>query len=165
MQDKPTFSSVTTVPCECGYLQRAADDSDNPIEYDKDTNEFHFTYSEAADGNKATLIIYHCPFCGGAAPKSKRDLLFAHVPREERERLATLLNPLKTIEDTFNTLGVPDHDGYSVTEDHCRDELPPYIVYNRLLRYHGLSEIADVCISGNSDGKVRWTLQGKPLAK
>jgi hypothetical protein len=161
MQDKPTSSSVTTVPCECGYLQRAADDSDNPIEFEKDTNEFHFTYAEPSDGNKATLMIYHCPFCGGAAPKSKRDLLFAHVSREERERLATLLKPLKTIEDTLDTLGVPDHDGYSVTEDQSHGELPPNIVYNRLLRYSGLSEVADVCISECFDGTVRWTLQGK----
>lgn len=54
-----TYASVTDVSCECGYLQRSADDPDVPIEFDQETNEFHFCKGGA------TLIIYRCPFCGG----------------------------------------------------------------------------------------------------
>jgi hypothetical protein len=162
MKDKPTRASVTTDLCECGYLQQAADDPDNPIVFEKETNEFHFTYRESSDDIPATLIIYHCPFCGGAAPPSKRDLLFAPIPREEHTRLTALLKPLKTIGDVLSTLGVPDHDSYSVTHYPSRDESAPGIIYNRELRYQGLSDVADVCIFECSDGEVRWTLQSKP---
>lgn len=36
---KPNFSSVTDLPCKCGYLQRSSDDPDVPIAYDERTNE------------------------------------------------------------------------------------------------------------------------------
>jgi hypothetical protein len=70
---RPTRASVTEVACTCGYLQRCADRSELPIVYDKAMNEFHFVWSSGNERNY--LLIYHCPFCGGAAPQSNRTLL------------------------------------------------------------------------------------------
>lgn len=167
--DKRTSASVTNTPCACGYLQEAADDPINPIEFDQRTNEFQFRYWEdqcgPEGGCRATLLIYHCPFCGGAAPKSKRDLLFAKIPRAEEARLAELFAPIRTLADAIERFGTPDFDGHSVTRTREREDEPPKTVYQRDIRYEGLSDVADVCITEGTDGKAYWSLQGKCLPK
>jgi hypothetical protein len=40
---KPTFASVTTIPCKCGYLERASDEPEIPIVFDARVNEYHVT--------------------------------------------------------------------------------------------------------------------------
>lgn len=74
---KPTFHSVTQQPCACSYLENEANDPDSPILFDASTGEFQFSFGDAM------LILYHCPTCGGVAPKSKRELLFAVIPSDE----------------------------------------------------------------------------------
>lgn len=163
MDEKRTYASVTVVNCTCNYLRNAADDPANPIAFDARTNEFQFNYRDDQDQCPATLIIYHCPFCGGAAPKSKRDQLFAAIPADEEARLANLMKPIETIDDAIDALGNPDFDGY--TEHRCPEEIetPPSTEYLREIRYHGLSEVADVWITERPDGKIHWRLQGKQL--
>lgn len=60
---KPTFASVTNQPCECGYLQRAADAPDLPIVYDARLNEFNLVYPfVAGDGDEGTKFgLQHAP--------------------------------------------------------------------------------------------------------
>lgn len=165
MNYKPTFASVTDLPCTCNYLQNAADDPANPIVFDKDTNEFQFKYCDTQcdpEGNcQAMLVIYHCPFCGGAAPRSKRELLFAKIPPDEEARLASLLAPIQTMSDAVDTFGTPDYDDYSVSRCPEDDDSPPRTVYHREVRFYTLSDVADVWISERPDGKVFWQLQGK----
>ena len=162
LAERPTFASVTDTACTCGYLQRAADDPRLPIVFDPLTCEFHFRYSEAAGGVAATLVIYHCPFCGGAAPKSKRHLLFAVIPPDEEERLARLLVPVRTIRGALRRLGKPERDdpsGTSVTVEGASGD--PIVRRHRTLVYEHLSAVADVWITERSDGAVSWQLQGK----
>ena len=69
---KPTSFSVTSKPCTCGFLECQADDPDSPIVFDARLNEYHFEYASpcsdvGCDSAKAQMMIYHCPFCGGAA--------------------------------------------------------------------------------------------------
>ena len=78
---KPTHDSVTEIPCACGTLQRLAEDSEVPVEFDQRLNEFHFTF-RGGDGSPAFLMIYHCPFCGGALPESKHDSLYFSRKRD-----------------------------------------------------------------------------------
>ena len=104
---KPTPKSVTEQPCTCGYLQRAADDPDSPIVYDPQLNEYDFEYPSPCGPREcgkasAYLMIYHCPFCGGVAPESKRGRLFAAIPRAEEGRLYGLLRGVKTLELFFD---------------------------------------------------------------
>jgi hypothetical protein len=68
-------------------LEREANDPDSPIAFDKELNEFNFEYSTAGTERKAQWRIYHCPFCGGAAPESKRRALFASISDAEERRL------------------------------------------------------------------------------
>ncbi len=160
MNDKPTFYSVTTQLCECGYLQRAADEPGNPIEFIKEMNEFVFTYGDYP-GGKANLAIYHCPWCGGVAPQSKRDQLFVTVSREEKDRLAEVLRPIKTIEDAITKFGNPDFEGSFSTTYQESESMPPTTVCGRRITYYDLSEVADVCFLERADGKAGWTIEGK----
>ena len=152
---KPTHASVTEESCTCNYLQNASDDPHNPITFDAPTGEFQFSF----DG--AMLVIYHCPFCGGAAPESKRHLLFAQVPSEEESRLAVLLDGIETINDALQQLGNPDFEGTSIVKRPERENEPPRIQHHRDIRYHNLSDVAEIWITERPDGRIFWRLQGK----
>ena len=163
MADRPTFPSVTDAPCKCGYLKRAADDSRQPIVFDKLTGEYHFRYREGGANGFSTLVIYHCPFCGGAAPKSKRALLFHVIPPDEERRLTHLLDGVKSIRAAIRKLGKADDDnprgaGVQMPE---RGGRAPTTQWFRTLRYEKLSKVADVWITERADGLASWRLQGK----
>jgi len=169
---KPTFASVTDQPCECGYLQHAADDRDLPIVYDSQLNEFNFEYPCApgdgdCEGAKSTLRIYHCPFCGGAAPESKRDLLFAAITIEEQNRLGKLLAGITTLNDATGKLGNPDRDEPAGITQMMpeRDGNPPIIERFRSIVYCGLSDTADVHITDFREKGLGIRLQGKCLGQ
>ncbi len=177
---KPTYASVTQKPCKCGYLQRAADDPSSPIVFDPELNEYNFEYPDpelneysfedpspcgdgAREGTKATLRMYHCPFCGGAAPESKRELLFAVISAKEQRRLYELLDGIKTIDEAIRVLGPPDEDGpHGVTQSHPeREGKAPTVQSFRTLNYRQLSETAEVCIVDYQKDRVHVMLRGK----
>lgn len=161
MADKPTPASVTSAPCTCDYLQRVADDAENPIAFDERTSEYQFRYQEPGSEGLSDLVIYHCPFCGGAAPASKRALLFTSIPRAEAARLAEILQPIETIHDALQQFGPPDVDDCSTTLRPELDGQPPSVEPHRDIRYSNLSDVADIWITERADGSVRWHLQGK----
>ena len=156
---KPTHASVTEEPCTCGYLQNAADDPSNPIVFDTQTAEYQFSY----DG--AMLVIYHCPFCGGAAPKSKRALLFEQIPEAEQERLAKLLYGITTINAAIKRLGKPDFEGTSTSQYPEQEGTAPRIEHHRVVRYHNVSDVAEIWITERPDGSIYWHLQGKYIGR
>lgn len=176
--NKRTHPSITERRCECRYLEDAANDPDSPILFDETTGEYQFQYDERRrsrlqhllravwgdDGPCAALIIYHCPFCGGAAPESKRHLLFETISCAEESRLAKLLKDIKSIDDAIRQFGEPDFDGHSGTKAPESESNPPKIEHYRDIRYHGLSDVADVWIAERPDGSAFWQLQGKPRA-
>ncbi len=152
---KRTHLSVTEKSCQCNYLQRAADNPENPIRFDQRTSEYQFVFG---DGR---LRIFHCPFCGGAAPESKRSLLFAQIPYSEEDRLSQVLEPIKTIDDALELLGKPDVDSYLAVRTPEAENKAPTIERLRDIRYYGLSDVADVSIAERPDGLISWHLQGK----
>jgi hypothetical protein len=163
MADRPTFASVTDAPCKCGYLKRAADDARQPIVFDKLTGEYHFQYREGDANGFSTLILYHCPFCGGAAPKSKRASLFHLIPPDEEGRLTKLLDGVTSIRGAIKKLGKADDDnprgtGVQMPE---RAGRAPTMQWFRTLRYEKLSKVADVWVTERADGRASWRLQGK----
>jgi hypothetical protein len=160
---KPTPQSVTDVECKCGYLQRTSDRPELPIVYDEATNEFHFTWPSQSGGEPNALMIYHCPFCGGTAPESKRATLFAVVSDAEAKRLNELLGEIKSLDDAIEKLGPPDRDspvGASI-EMPEKDGRPPTRRYFRTLTYTSLSNTADVELAVYREGRVQITFVGK----
>jgi hypothetical protein len=160
---KPTFASVTDIQCTCGYLQRSSERPELPIVYDQLTNEFHFTWLSEGGGKPNSLVIYHCPFCGGTAPESKRATLFAVVSDAEAKRLNELLAEVKTPDDAIERLGLPAQDsptGVSV-ETPENDGNPPSRRYFRTLTYTNLSDTADVQLTVYRGDRVEITFIGK----
>ena len=163
MGDRPTFASVTAAQCKCGYLRRAADDPREPIVFDRLTGEYHFRFREGDASGYSTLVIYHCPFCGGAAPRSKRALLFHVVPPDEERRLTRLLDGITTLRSAIRKLGKPEYDNPRGTGVQ-KPEYPgraPTMQWFRTLRYEKLSKVADVWFTERADGRASWRLQGK----
>ncbi|WP_425399677.1 DUF6980 family protein [Aeoliella sp.] len=164
MSNKPTHASVTSVPCTCSYLERAADEPENPIVFHESTGEYQFTYPDSVDGGTAMLVIYHCPFCGGAAPDSKRPAMFHVVSRTETDRLLTILRACKNVEDVLAALGPPDRDDPTGCSSTTFEEVdcPPQITIERLLVYENLSDVADVHVTERPNGKIGFSISGKP---
>ncbi len=163
MEEKRTRASVTQEPCTCGYLHNRAVEPENPIVFDEATNEFQLKYFDSQDNCPAMLVIYHCPFCGGAAPKSKRTLLFATISSHETNRLLEVLAPIKTINDAIHSFGAPDVDNHLINRSPEQDGTPSTIEYHRKISFCGLSTVANVDICERPDGTVYWSLSGKPL--
>lgn len=165
---KPTFASVTEEPCTCGFLEQQADDPNSPIAFDARMNEYHFEYPSPCGGDcataKAHLMIHHCPFCGGAAPPSKRDLLFAVVTPEESRRVWRLFDGMRTLQEVVAALGPPDEDkerGLTVGQP-AKDGQAPTMQSFRTLRYTRLSDTAAVEVYADpADDKVHVILMGK----
>jgi hypothetical protein len=164
---KRNFASVTQIPCRCNYLQRQANHPDSPIVFDERTNEFHIVHRLKSSDESAKFTIYHCPFCGGAAPASKRDTLFAVVSHAETARLQEQLKGIRTVDDAIAVLGPADHDepfgtGSGTLE---RDGVPPIAEYYRTLTYTKLSDVADVVITDYHRDRVGIAFRGKYLGK
>ena len=152
---KRTHASITEEDCHCNYLQDMADDPGSGIEFDELTSEYQFVC------DSSIVVIYHCPFCGGAAPESKRSLLFAQVPESELDRLSQLLGSITTIDDVLEMLGKPDSEGYSTSTLPEAENKAPRIERHREVRYNSLSDVADVSFTERPSGEVDWCLVGK----
>lgn len=166
---KPTFPSVTEKPCTCGFLEQQADDPDSPIVFDALLNEYHFEYPNPCTGGdcdaaKAQMMIYHCPFCGGAAPPSKRATLFTTFTRGEQRRLYRLFDGMRTLQEVVAALGPPDEDkerGLTIQQPEKEGQAPTLRCF-RTLRYIRLSDTADVEVyADQAEDKVQVTLMGK----
>ena len=109
------------------------------------------------------LVIYHCPFCGGAAPKSKRALLFAVITEDEQERLGKLMKGIKSIDDAVRKLGQPDDDIASGVTRRSPEKPghPPTIQSYRRIVYSQLSETAELHITDFREEGIAFSLQGK----
>jgi hypothetical protein len=153
--------------CKCGFLERSSKDQEMPIKFDPELNEYNFIFT-AANGEEASMRIYHCPFCGGRAPESKRGELFAKVSKDEISRLSKLTENIHTLEDALRGLGEPDVDdpnGMVVTTPE-RGGNPETTEVFRVLTYKKLSKTADVFVSVLPNGRVAHiSFGGKYIGK
>jgi hypothetical protein len=162
---KSASQSVAKPPCKCGFLLRAAEEPEIPIVFDERMNEYHIE-NVAKDGGHS--VIYYCPFCGGAAPPSKRQSFFATITRAETERLHELTADVKTIAGAIAQFGAPDDDldpGTTVYNS-VKDDQPPTVTSYRTLRYKTLSSSADVVFTDfGPERGLRMSLTGKYLGE
>lgn len=159
---------VTSIPCSCGYLARSAADPNLPVKFDAELNEYSFEHY-LANGTKVSMLIYHCPMCGGVASESRRRNLFANISDEEVLRLEALYGKIETFEDIERNLGTPDKDetyrpapDVVVTQPRTGKRETGQI---RVLTYVRLSETADLQFSIYSDGTVESVLAPKHIGR
>src|SRR4051812_7583463 len=89
--------------CDCQTLEHASKEPDHVIRWDERMNEYYI-----AVGNGGRMMIYYCPICGGAMPKSRRSSMFAHVSDREQERIFELFKGIRTKADVIARFGPPD---------------------------------------------------------
>jgi hypothetical protein len=157
MRKGPDFNAPK---CDCGSLERYSKEPSIPIEFDARLNEYHI---RGAAGEE--IMIYHCPFCGGRTPNSRRDELFMHITLSEMERLRALTQDLKTLDDVLHAFGPPDLDnptGYGETKDDSSGR--PYTTYYRQLRFTGLSDTAYVDAVVGLNNQVQIHFMPKEIA-
>lgn len=159
---KPTFASVTTKPCKCRWAQDVIAEPDNAVAFDSETNEYQFLTRKGG-----SLVIYHCPFCGGVMPRSKRADLFAYITEAERQKLAKLTSTLKSVADAVRVLGKPAYDEPTgrVVRTPAKGRRPPGIASYRVLTFTRVSDTADVQLIDYGPEGIRFTYQGKYLGK
>jgi len=148
--------------CKCRFLEQQANQPDSPLKFDNILNEYNFLYP-ASTGDTAKLTIYHCPFCGGRAPKSKRATLFATLTTAEQQRLVELTKGLRTFDEVLMALGQPDLDNEasSVWVTPERNEKPETTQSYRTLVYTKLSDTADIYITVDPTDRVAITFMEK----
>ena len=162
------WASVTEAPCTCKQLENSAADPNTPIQYDPDLNEYNIILSGRV-GSYGSMRIYHCPFCGGLAPKSRREELFALVTDTEYERLRSMTRGINSVDDALRILGPPcSDDAITFPEGYVwpveRGAKTPV----RALTFTRLSEVANVQVSVNDDKSAEVTVGPKyigPLKK
>jgi len=144
--------------CKCEWLEREAAEPRSPIEFDAKLNEYHIVR-----GPKDFLMIYYCPFCGGSAPKSRRDRLFHTLTDAERSRLVKLTKNLRTVEDVTRAFGEPDYRqpvGIVVTQPE-RGGKPETTQSYPTLIFTKLSDTANVHVTIYPNERVAISFQGK----
>jgi hypothetical protein len=150
--------------CKCGFLERQANHPDSPIRFDSKLNEYHFIH-RTSTSEEAMMMIYHCPFCGGRTPKSRRDDLFRRITLAEQHRLSELTRTLRTIQEVTAAFGDPDisePSGMVVTTP-ARDGRPESTQSYPVMTYTRLSEVADVRVTILPTDRVAISFQGKGL--
>ena len=153
-------------PCKCGFLEKRANHPDSPIRFDTNLNEYHFIH-RTSTGGEVTMMIYHCPFCGGRAPKSRRSELFHRLTNTERQRLCELTKNMRTLQDVTSLLGEPDIRqpiGHVRTIPE-RDGKPETTTSYPNMIYKKLSEIADVHVTIYPEDKIGISFLGKAVKK
>ena len=157
---KPTFDSVTGKACKCDFLKNSAENPDLPIVYAEELNEYHLKHSGEYVGFS---MIYHCPWCGGVAPKSKRSQLFAKITRTELKRLEKLISKIKSVEEAIAAFGEPAHDDPQGTtvETPATSSDPPRIEIFRTLTFEGVSKVADVHLEDHGPKGVKFSIGPK----
>jgi len=159
---KPTFASVTTRPCSCNWPRDVSAEPENSVRFDEETAEYQFVTPSGGQ-----LTIYHCPFCGGVMPRSRRQELFAHVSEAELDRLGKLTCNLKSVEKAIRVLGRPAQDmpaGLRVRTP-ARGRRPPQVASYRVLKFTHLSKTADVELADFGPKGLHFSYQGKYLGK
>src|SRR5215831_5990006 len=148
--------------CKCEWLERAADDPKCPVEFDDKLNEYHIVL-----GPKNFLMIYYCPFCGGSAPKSRRDRLFHRLTHAERQRLVSLTKDIRTVQDVTRAFGKPDirHPVGEVVTKPERDGKPETTQSYPMMVYTKISKTADVYVAVYPTDRVGISFQTKSVKR
>ena len=164
--NKPHPSSVTDIKCSCGVIESMITRGDGPFVIDEETNEYQLKY-RACNGANGSLIVYHCPFCGGVAKESKRDKLFHEITKKEEDRLKKMTDGIRTLKQCYDKLGRPDDEndrGSSVIHPASVNN-PQKIEYFKVATYYKLSSSVDVWVTEYPGGQVSITFQGKYKGK
>jgi hypothetical protein len=127
------------------------------VRFDAEYNEYYFDH-RSPTGTTVSIVLYHCPMCGGVASESKRSESLANVSEQEALRIEALIRDLHTVQDIESSLGVPDADEtvrppaeFGLVQPGTGELETGFV---RVITYSRLSETADVQFTVYSNGKI-----------
>jgi hypothetical protein len=141
-------------------LENISKEPGSPVGYDAELNEY---YLRSHDGH-GRFSVYHCLFCGGRTPASRREALFAHVTQAERIRLHGMIESFRTLPDVLAALGPPDLD-QPIGSSHTQPGEEGRTDFCRTLTYEGLSATVNLMVSVHPDGTIGFSYWPKPIDK
>jgi hypothetical protein len=134
----------TKEPCDCGVISAMLNNPSSGLTLEDNTfllgDQWH---------------VYHCPFCGGLLPHSRKPIWYPQLTDNERVRLEQLVEGITTAEEAIQRIGPPDYDALVDVDDlnvqysggglaklwTDSEELPKKC---RNVKYYNLSETADI---------------------
>jgi len=149
--------------CDCGWLQRAANDPSMPIGFDSQVNEYYLR-AGTPDAADAHYVIRFCPNCGGDAPVSHRDHLFTVLSPGETIQLQESFKELRTRGDVIRKWGSPDEEipaGYAETEPEQPNAASKTVTFD-VMRYKSVSPNAVVDVILCAGERVKFMYFSKP---
>src|SRR5687767_8967848 len=106
MGQKANSDSVTTEGCSCNYLEREAAEPSSPVQFDAEMQEYQLAHLSGSGRS----MVYHCPWCGGVAPKSQRERHFAILTWDEIRRLEGITRNIRSPQEAVSVFGQPDEE-------------------------------------------------------
>lgn len=144
-------------PCDCGVISAMLNDPTSGLTLGEDN-----TFLLAGQ-----WCVYHCPFCGGLLPHSRKPIWYPRLTDDERARLQQLVEGIATAEEAIRRLGPPDYDALIDVYESINDSL----VHNeelstkcRNVEYYNLSEHANIEFYFHVDYGVEYRLEIKPIS-
>jgi hypothetical protein len=153
MAEKPNADSVTDTACGCGHLQRESADPSSPVQYDDRLQEYRLAHR-----NGGYSLIYHCPWCGGAVSRSRRERDFAVLTGNEVQRLEMVTSGVHTPEQAVEVFGSPAVErqrGWIVHLPPTATE-PGRVESYRTMTFTHLSPVADVVLVDFGERGIKW---------
>ena len=139
-------------PHECQAIAALLADSDCPVQFDEDLNEYNLV-SKSGD---AYYRMYFCFFCGAELPKSRRAELYTQPSEGELEEVKELLSNARTVDDVVNTLGESDNKA-----DPPPEEAAAGMNYAKHLRYSKRWKSLDLIVRSRTDNSFEAAVVGK----
>ena len=113
-------------PCNCLKPQEYRDQDNSDIIFCPKSSMFSIEFKGDQGLNKYTFMF--CPFCGGKMPTYRYVKQEMHeVSDFEIQRLNNLVSAIKTLEDAFQILAVPEIDRSSLIYKNLSDEADIFI--------------------------------------
>jgi len=142
--------------CKCGVLDHASKEPDHVVRWDDKDKTFYLAY-----GQHGRLMIYYCPFLRRQSSRRATKIAFAHISDAEMNRLRTIIDGLKTVDDVIAHFGPPDERkevGSTVTKPE-KDAKPAITNNYATIHCRKLSEVADMFFDIGANNQVRagWT--------
>jgi hypothetical protein len=147
----------TKEACDCGVISAMLNDPDSGLTLGEDN-----TFLLAGQ-----WLVYHCPFCGGLLPHSRKPIWYPQLTDDERARLQQLVEGITTAEEAIQRLGPPDYDAFMGVHESINGRL----VYNeelskknRNVEYYNLSEHANIEFYFHVDYGVECRIEVKLIS-
>jgi hypothetical protein len=158
MPPKPTGASVTTRTCGCEYLMQQAAEPGTPITFDSAAGEYRI-----ATRRGGYLVILHCPWCGGVAPRTPVEQPFETVTWAEVRRLDRLTSTVRSVTQALSSFGHPAKDrkrGITVKMP-ATATTPETTESFRTLLFDKLSQTANVVLADYGPRGVKFHYEPK----